>query len=108
MPLSMSANKPYWWQCLIPRYGNWGGVGWSAGRWNNDPTLTDWSIPAIDAMDELFKVHDWAYQNGIDLDKADRELVAGLWCLSISGFRENLYRAGAIVVFSVWPFIRFI
>lgn len=104
--MSTPASNPYWWQRLIPRYGNWGGVGWSAGRWNNDPVLTDWSVSAIDAMDELFKWHDWAYQHGFDRDTADANLVMDLLDLSVDGTCQHLYRIGAIVIFTICPLIR--
>ena len=104
----MTVNKPYWWQRLCPRYGNWGGIGWSAGKWNNDPLLTDWSVPSIDAMDELFKWHDWAYQHCLDRDVADHNLVQDLLALDVNGLYPKFYRLGAIAVFTIWPLIRWI
>lgn len=102
----MTENKPYWWQQCIPRYGNWGGVGWSAGCWNNDPAVTDWSVPGIDAMDECFKSHDFAYQKNFDRDKADFKLVANLRNITVSGFRAKSYRIAAMIIFSMVPYIR--
>lgn len=96
-----------WWQYLFPCYGNWGGPGYSAGCWNNDPSLTDWSVDGVDDMDRLFKAHDFIYQTGGDMDAADRELVARLKVLHVRGLKARLYRIGAIVIFSVWPCIRF-
>jgi hypothetical protein len=85
------------WQLLCPRYGNFGGPGWSGGRFVDDYRLTDWSVPATDSMDELFKRHDLAYQDAIreydrerltdrakafEWEIADCALVAGLEALS--------------------------
>ena len=50
---------------LIPTYGNWGGPGWSSGRYEDNPDETDWSVPGRDSLDELFKEHDRVYQNTI-------------------------------------------
>ena len=91
-------------QRLIPTYGNWGGPGWSAGRYNDDPSKTDWTVPGIDAMDDLFKLHDKTYQTeGMDRNLADRILVDGLLRLHPKdfGWRSNVYRYGAIAVFYV-------
>lgn len=95
-----TGNSPYWWQRLIPRYGNWGGVGWSAGRWNNDPAATDWTVPPVDAMDALFKAHDRAYQTGACRIEADRLMVGGLREVGVKGLYARLYRGGAMAVFS--------
>lgn len=97
-------NKAYWWQRLIPRYGNWGGPGWSAGRWN--PSVTNWAVDAVDSMDELFKWHDWAYQNGFDRTVADYTLTHDLRRVRVAGVYANLYRLGAIVLFIIWPAFR--
>ena len=59
---------------LLPRYGNWGGPGWSGGKWQDNYENTDWSVPARDALDSLFKDHDRAYQKAIaDLPEDQRE-----------------------------------
>lgn len=94
-------GTPLWWQWFIPRYGAWGGVGWSAGRWNNDPGVTDWSVDPLDAMDALFKEHDRAYQSGVDWAVADMILVADLRKITVSGMAACLYRIGAMVVFTL-------
>ncbi len=104
--MSTTANRPYWWQRYIPRYGNWGGVGWSAGRWNNDPSMTDWSVAGVDAMDDLFKAHDRAYQSGGDRDQADRILVAALHTVEVTGLYGRVYRLGAIGLFTIMPHVR--
>lgn len=79
---------------LIPTYGNWGGPGWSGGRYPCSPQETDWSVSAVDSMDEYFKEHDRRYQRSIieyshkkylqrEIWKdADRELIEGLISLS--------------------------
>lgn len=103
--MSMIATDRKWWQ-RFPRYGNWGGPGWSAGCWN--PIDTDWNFIAIDDMDELFKWHDFAYQNGFDRDVADHNLVQDLRRVKANGVKAKLYRLGAIVCFTVWPWIRWI
>lgn len=104
--MSTTGNRPHWWQRLIPRYGNWGGVGWSGGVWCNDPALTDWDVDPIDDMDTVFMWHDEAYQTGKALDIADAVLVAALRALRVTGIRARLYRIGAMFVFTVWPVVR--
>ena len=39
-------------------HGNWGGPGFGAGAYTQDP---DWSFPATDELDETFKEHDYDY-----------------------------------------------
>lgn len=99
-------GNPLWWQRVIPRYGNWGGPGWSAGAWNNNPALTDWGVGTIDGMDQAFKEHDWVYQAGGDISRADTLLVARLHQTAASGWYAKAYCAGAIFIFSarVWWF----
>lgn len=97
---------PKWWQWLCPRYGNYGGPGWSAGRWNDDPALTDWNVPGIDIQDEMFKVHDWAYQHGFVLDAADWALVQDLKEIVPDTVYGKSYRLLATGVFTVWPVMR--
>jgi hypothetical protein len=84
---------------MCPRYGNWGGPGWSGGTFPARPSDTDWSIPGIDSMDDLFKEHDRGYQDALSAynsqdinksemigfwDDADKNLVSGLGGLSRS------------------------
>ena len=97
-----AGNYPRWWQWFFPRHGAWGGPGWSGRRWN--PTATDWTCPAIDAMDALFREHDRAYQTGGDRSAADRELVKRLARLRAAG--AGAYRLGAMACFTVWPRLR--
>ena len=69
---------------LLPRYGNWGGPGWSGGKWQENYENTDWEVPARDSLDVLFKIHDRSYQQAIanfpedkrepEFDKADKVL----------------------------------
>jgi hypothetical protein len=42
-------------------HGNWCGAGWSAGQQKDakDLTLEDMQVPAVDALDEECKQHDW-------------------------------------------------
>ena len=47
------------WNSLVPRYGTWGGPGWSGG--NTFPHLGP-----VDSMDECFKKHDECYGWGKD------------------------------------------
>lgn len=91
--------EPKWWKRLIPKYGNWGGPGWSAGEYC-PPSYTNWAVPGIDDMDALFKQHDMAYQSGGDRKFADRELVRRLKETNVRGVWSNIYRIGAIVIFS--------
>ncbi len=102
----MTENSPHWWQRLIPRYGNWGGVGWSSGRWNNDPAQTDWSVRAVDEMDEAFRQHGWPYQHSGDRDAADRDLVLALRDIRPATFYGKFYRLLAMTAFTVWPRVR--
>jgi RHS repeat-associated protein len=47
---------------LFP-YGNWCGAGWSSGRYTDNPEEVDWSMPAIDSIDQCCKEHDWCVQH---------------------------------------------
>ncbi len=100
----MTANSPYWWQRLIPRYGNWGGVGWSAGCWNNDPDCTDWSVAALDELDYCFKLHDLAYQTGLSWLEADTELLRSLALVRPKRVYARCYRVLAAAAFSLTSF----
>lgn len=53
------------WPRLFPTYGNWGGPGWSGGEYPSSPSDTDWEVPSVDSMDEVFKEHDRRYQLAI-------------------------------------------
>jgi len=39
-------------------HGNYGGPGYSSGRFTDKP---DWDVPSTDAVDEVFKKHDYDY-----------------------------------------------
>lgn len=87
----------YWPKCLT--YGNWGGPGWSGGKFTSDKTAVDWYVPGIDEMDAAFKVHDYDTQYG-DALIADQNLVYKLKNLNVCGVWKNIYRVCAIVGFS--------
>lgn len=113
---------------LVPTYGNWGGPGWSGGRYPRGWADTDWEIIAVDSLDYLFKAHDRRYQGAIrkcslgwisegekvrQWREADAQLVRDLkqlpsrpsaWaCLPYmhSVLYAWLYRKAAIAVFTV-------
>jgi len=113
-----------WWQKVFPKYGNWGGPGWSGGCYPSSPKETDWSIQPIDAMDLIFRNHDRRYQNAIkrypereDLQKevfkkADEDLIRllkslefdpNLWILKPPKnlWYAKYYRICAIYVFEI-------
>jgi hypothetical protein len=50
---------------IVPRYGNWGGPGWSANRVMGGDVIPEVfrTQPTTDSMDEIFKAHDWAYSD---------------------------------------------
>lgn len=101
LKMDAHGNYPKWWQWFIPRHGNWGAPGWSGGAWVKDPARTDWSVPPIDALDDLCREHDRDYQDGELWIMADLCLVAGLHRLEPPPSRYGrLYRRGAIVCFS--------
>ena len=53
------------WQYLIPKYGNFGGPGWSGGAMMSNYNEVDWSVEPVDSLDELFHKHDTYYQEAI-------------------------------------------
>jgi len=97
------------WKYLIPTYGNWGGPGWSSGQWC--PTgEVDWSVEAVDDLDQCFKNHDLVYQILDDARLADVHLVRLLDLLprlsvwtrpTTTPIRTLLYLAFARLVFSL-------
>lgn len=82
-------------------YGNWGGPGWSGGKFTDDPDNVDWDVEAIDEMDELFKRHDYAYQHSINRSYADMDLAIELEDVKVKGMWKNVYRIGAYMVFTI-------
>lgn len=74
----------------LPRYGDWGGKEWSAGEdvpTGQELTEDQKAVPGIDAMDEVFKEHDLAYEAAWGLSgtvgklaelQADQDLLDGL------------------------------
>lgn len=91
-------TEPRWWKYLFPRYGNWGGPGWSCGRWC-PPGVVDWEVKPVDAMDELFRAHDWNYQLHKCRHCADEQLIDGLRFVNVKGVWPNTYRIGALIGF---------
>lgn len=51
-------------------YGNWGGPGYGGASFDSTP---DWSVPAIDELDETFKEHDYDY------GRMDHVLADRIW-----------------------------
>jgi hypothetical protein len=91
----------YWYQYLIPTYGNWGGPGFSGGKFENDRSKVNWDVPSIDAMDELFKLHDLDYQNGVDWAVADIKLLLGLGKVNVKGLWPNAYLYACKFIFYI-------
>ncbi|MCB8821459.1 hypothetical protein [Microvirga rosea] len=61
----------------LPTYGNYGGPGWTGGKLNG----TKFDVPAVNALDQVFKDHDLAYGNArSQKDKllADIDLILGI------------------------------
>lgn len=93
-----------WWPKALT-YGNWGGPGWSGGRFESDRSKVDWSVKPVDAMDEAFKLHDLGYQTGEKRSKIDLHLVRTLWVTDAKGIWPNMYRIGAMTIFSVKAYL---
>lgn len=59
-------SKPdKWWKYIfyLLKWGNYGGAGWTSGKWC-PPEEPDMSVPSsMDAMDAAFKEHDRCYNN---------------------------------------------
>jgi len=56
------------WQYLVPKYGNFGGPGWSGGAMMSSYNEVDWSIEPVDSLDRGFYDHDCGYQCAIELE----------------------------------------
>lgn len=99
--LKMDAHGglPEWWQWFIPRCGNWGGVGWSAGRWLKTGNTTDWDIPSLSPLDELYKEHDRRYRPSESRLHGDLQLLEGLSTVHVDGFYLRLYRHVSALAF---------
>ena len=55
-----------WWEKILGlfSYGNYGGPGWSAGKWLANPTKEDLETPPIaDYADSCFKTHDKSFND---------------------------------------------
>lgn len=86
-------------------YGNWGGPGWSGGKFVSDPDQVDWTVPGIDALDNAFKRHDAAWQTeAMSRKEADKYIIGLLYETNVKGLWPNVYRIGAIIGF--WIMIR--
>lgn len=89
-----------------PRYGNYGGGGWSAGRWWGDPFDPNRPAP-VDDLDELFEAHDQAYANASpeQIIQSHQDLVDGInalqadpnsdWNNGTMSWFDRLYGLGA-------------
>jgi hypothetical protein len=99
-------------------YGNWGGPGWSGGDFVHDPAMVNYSAGSVDSMDDLFFIHDGAYQatKGSSYSRcmrryADAELLAGLIYLPLltrhwprkpkRWYHAQAYRFAAIIGFGI-------
>lgn len=54
-----------WWQYLVPKYGNFGGPGWSGGAMMDNYDEVDWFVRPTDSLDQCFHDHDRRYQFAI-------------------------------------------
>jgi hypothetical protein len=98
----MSDKPLHWWQWLIPTYGNWGGPGWSSGRYTDSPSEVDWNVNPVDAMDEAFREHDYAIQRLGMGRKAHKVLANTLKDIDPPYFLYGYtYRFVCIAVFTV-------
>jgi len=93
--------KNHWYQHIIPLYGNWGGPGWSGGKFVDDKSLVDWEVVALDRLDLLLKEHDYAYQHGTPYKDADYKLLWDLKFCPVRGWWANAYRVACIFIFSI-------
>lgn len=53
------------WQWLLPKYGNYGGPGWSGGALMENYNQVNWDIEPADSLDSCFFRHDKLYQRSI-------------------------------------------
>lgn len=88
----------YYWPKFLT-YGNWGGPGWSGGKFVHDPKLVDWTVTPVDPMDRAFKAHDWGIQHGLGW-KAHLSLTTQLERQQPpTGTWARTYRIVAIAIF---------
>ena len=91
-----------WYQYLIPTYGNWGGPGWSGGKFTDNPSEVDFSIPGVDGMDDAFRIHDQLYQKRFCAQGVADEYLANYLCdINVKGIWPNCYRYACIGIFTV-------
>ncbi|MCA3586050.1 MAG: hypothetical protein IOD03_20545, partial [Methylocystis sp.] len=50
----------------LPTYGNYGGAGWSGGKFVADGAAADYSVAPKNGLDALFRKHDMAYGAATD------------------------------------------
>jgi len=103
------------------RYGYWGGPQWSGGEVIPEGSAVNRNAPARDALDEIFRRHDIAYedirtayvtgaitesQRNALINEADRDLVGAFVALDFESVDEQyrtearLYGAAAANLFS--------
>ena len=82
----------------LPTYGNFGGVGYSHGVFVLDPDLAQFDPAPVDALDQLFQVHDQAYAVATataEQSVADVELIRGIGALDQLDPEASLYGGAA-------------
>jgi len=84
------------WNRVYPTYGNWGGPGWSGGTYPKTWRDTDWSVPATDSMDALFKEHDGYYQETIRLYEEKKISYSEMFTLQESADQILVKKAGGL------------
>lgn len=102
MAINWSITIPVYDGITVPTYGNYGGPGYSDGEVLSSPAQpVDYSAPPVDALDNLFRFHDIAYDS---TDKAvraesDLALIRGIEALPREALSAegNLYGGGAIL-----------
>ena len=92
---------PEWWQWFVPRYKNYGGVGWSAKRWLKPGDPTDWGIEAANALDELYKQHDMQYRPSGSRSKGDDALIDALPNVEVNDWYGRIYGPCSRIAFQL-------
>ena len=66
-----------WWNftAFLPTYGNYGGIDYSGGVHLTPGQQPDYSVPAADPLDSLFKAHDLASEASSSLQRAQGDLA---------------------------------
>jgi hypothetical protein len=73
-------------------HGNWGGPGFSAGKFTENP---DWSVPSVDELDETFKRHDYNY------GRMPEEDADAVWQQDIENVPDSYTKSIASMAFKV-------